>query len=311
MAGTAVIGAVFVDIKGFPAGRYDPHGRNLGIIKTVHGGVCRNVAENFANVGMPVSFIGMMEDSAIGRDVEQHLAEIGVDLSHTVRVAENGIGMWMVILDENGCQAGSISKIPDMRPLEEYLILHGEEIVKEADSIVLEVDLNEAIAERIFGLAEKYQKKVYTIVANLSVIRARPDLLTKTDCFICNEIEAAKLFGVEAVNRFSPEELLEFLPAAADSACIPAMVVTMGDKGLVFYDGRTKCAGICPICRTEVVDTSGAGDAFFSGTVMSLLRGLPLQEAVRYGTKLASMTIGRVETVCPVCKDFFGGKETE
>ena len=55
MANTAVIGVAFTDVKGFAKSKYDPQGRNLGEIKIVHGGVCRNVVENFANVGMPVS----------------------------------------------------------------------------------------------------------------------------------------------------------------------------------------------------------------------------------------------------------------
>ena len=40
----AVIGTVFVDIKGFADAHYDPAGRNVGKIKLVHGGVGRNVA---------------------------------------------------------------------------------------------------------------------------------------------------------------------------------------------------------------------------------------------------------------------------
>ena len=51
----AVFGSVFVDIKGFPFGKYLPTGRNVGDVKIVHGGVCRNVAEDLANVGADVS----------------------------------------------------------------------------------------------------------------------------------------------------------------------------------------------------------------------------------------------------------------
>ena len=47
-----VIGAAFVDIKGFPEGTYLPNGRNAGKIEYVHGGVARNVAEDLANAGL-------------------------------------------------------------------------------------------------------------------------------------------------------------------------------------------------------------------------------------------------------------------
>ena len=39
-----VVGAVFVDVKGFPEDQYIPTGRNAGKVEIVHGGVGRNVA---------------------------------------------------------------------------------------------------------------------------------------------------------------------------------------------------------------------------------------------------------------------------
>jgi len=305
MGSTVVIGSTFVDLKGFSESRYDPVGRNLGDVKIVHGGVGRNVAENFANVGVPVSFVGMTEESAIGRDVKRHLTEIGVGLDHLVTVPENGIGMWLVILDEKGDLAGSISRMPDLSPLQAYLEENGDAAVRDADAVVLEVDLNERIAETAVRLAKRYGKKLYAIVGNLSVVLARRDLIRQTDCFICNEIEAAKYFGREDLTSFSPEQMLAFLPEAAKEEGIFSMVVTMGEKGSVYYDGNTGESGICAPVRTEVVDTCGAGDAFFSGTVMALGRGKPLSEAVRYGARLSSATIARAETTCPEEKGFF------
>ena len=42
--GIVVIGCTFVDVKGHPLAPYIPAGRNVGLVETVHGGVCRNVA---------------------------------------------------------------------------------------------------------------------------------------------------------------------------------------------------------------------------------------------------------------------------
>lgn len=305
MASTVVVGVTFVDIKGFPFSKYDPQGRNLGSIRIVHGGVSRNVVENFANVGMPVSFASMLENSAIGNDVARRLTAIGADLSHLLWVEENGLGMWLVVLDENGNLAGSISRMPDLSQLEDYVLRCGEEIIAAAENIVLEIDLNETIAAKVLDLAARYGKKVYAIVGNMSVILAHPEFLRQTDCFICNEIEAGRLFASSAVPEFSPEQMLEYLPVAAKAAGIPSMVVTMGSRGAVYCDGRTGAAGICPPYPAAVVDTCGAGDAFFSGTVMALTRRLPLEEAVRYGARLASLTIESEENSCPVLPDFF------
>ncbi|MBR1885748.1 MAG: carbohydrate kinase family protein [Schwartzia sp.] len=304
MKPAVVIGTTFVDIKGFARNSYDPHGRNLGDVKFVHGGVGRNVVEDFANVGMPVSYVGMLEDSAIGMEVERHLAEIGADLRYVLKVPDHGIGMWLVILDENGDLAGSISKMPDIAQLEAYLKTKGDEIVSGAEAVVLEVDLNEQIAEMAVRLAKAHGKDVYSIVGNMSVVLARKDLIRQTKCFICNEVEAAKFFGADFPGA-EPEAVRAWLPGAAEAAGLPSVVITLGAQGAVYYDAKTKAAGFRPPCPTKVVDTTGAGDAFFSGTVMGLIRGASLAKATGYGARLASATISQEENNCPVDRHFF------
>ena len=54
--GIVVIGATFVDIKGFPHDLYLPTGRNVGHIEYIHGGVARNVAEDIANAELRPTF---------------------------------------------------------------------------------------------------------------------------------------------------------------------------------------------------------------------------------------------------------------
>ncbi len=304
MKPTVVIGTTFVDIKGFAKDSYHALGRNLGEVKFVHGGVGRNVVENFANVGMPVSYVGMLEDSVIGLEVEQHLEEIGVDLSYVVKAPDHGIGMWLVILDEKGDMAGSISKMPDIRYLETFLKDNGEKIISQAEAVVLEVDLNEQIAEMVLKMAKLYGKDVYSIVGNMSVVLARKDLIRQTKCFICNEIEAAKFFH-EHFSGDTPEDICGWLPEAAKKAGLQSVVITLGDQGAVYYEAGAEAAGFCPPCPTKVIDTTGAGDAFFSGTVMGLIRGASLKEATGYGARLASATISRGENSCPVDKAFF------
>ena len=43
--GIVVLGAVFVDIKGYPSDVYIPGGRNAGRVEQMHGGVSRNIVE--------------------------------------------------------------------------------------------------------------------------------------------------------------------------------------------------------------------------------------------------------------------------
>ena len=63
----AVIGTVFVDIKGFPEGAYIPTGRNAGRIEYVHGGVSRNVVEDIANLETLAKTISTSALCALGQ----------------------------------------------------------------------------------------------------------------------------------------------------------------------------------------------------------------------------------------------------
>ena len=65
--GIVVIGAVFVDIKGYPLSTYIPGGRNAGRIEQVHGGVSRNVVEDIANVELRPTFVGLVDEVVIAR----------------------------------------------------------------------------------------------------------------------------------------------------------------------------------------------------------------------------------------------------
>ena len=284
-----VIGAVFVDVKGFAREAYMPEGRNVGDVQLAAGGVCRNVAENLRRLGQPVQFVSMVDDNALGRDVRDGLRAVGVDDAY-VLTAKRGMGMWLAILDEKGDLAGSISRQPDFGPLEEFLAERGEEIVADTDGIVLEFDMNAAIAERVMVLAARFHKPVYSIVGNMGVILKHTDYLQRVACFICNEMEAGRLFERD-LTRIPPEEMLSVLVPESAVRGIPRMVITMGAQGSVYVDNRTGESGICPAPKVDVVDTTGAGDAFFSAAVAALMRGEPLSRAVEQGTALAARTL--------------------
>lgn len=296
--GTVAIGVFFADLKGFPFGHYVAEGRNLGRIRITHGGVCRNVAEDLVHVGQPVTFLSLCDRSAISKDMLEHLTNEGVDTRHVTMVEENGVGMWLVILNEKGDLAGSISQMPDVAALERAFNEKGEALIRQADNVVLEIDLNANIAERTLALAEKYHKPVYAIVGNMSVILAHPEFLQKLDCFVCNEVEAGRLFGTEDVLML-PEEILELLPSAMEKRGIPAMVVTVGKEGAVFCDRRTGEKGHCPACPATLVDSTGAGDAFLSGFVAARSRNYGIRQAVSAASRLAAAAIGCEESVAP------------
>lgn len=293
----AVIGTTFIDCKGFSRQAYNPQGRNLGSIKFVQGGVGRNVAENLAMLKMSTYFVSSVDNSALGSEVVNRLRSFGVKLDFLSYAEKRGMGMWLAILDQNGELAGSISQMPDLDILDGIIEKKGDSVMEAVSHVALELDLNEDLSRRVVGLARSYHRKVYGIPGNLDVVLKNRDLLAYTDCFICNEIEAGRLFETD-FSDMGIEDLLACLVKSASGEGIPSMVITLGSRGSVYYDSRSAEMGYQPAFPTRLVDSSGAGDAFFSGTVMGLAKDRPLQEAVVYGTKVASWTIQAEENTC-------------
>ena len=291
-----VIGTVFVDIKGFPDDLYIPEGRNAGRVEIVHGGVGRNVAEDIANVELRPRFVGMVDDTAEGAEVLRKLKNHKVNTDY-VAVTQDGMGMWLAVFNNGGDIAGSISKRPTSDAMLRMLEEKGDEIFADADSIVIEIDLDKELLKTVFRYAEKYHKKVYAVVANMSIASQRRDFLQSIDCFVCNEQEAGILFVCD-FSGLTPEELCEELSRRVVSARIPSMVVTMGSRGAVYADMNGD-KGVYPARKVKVRDTTGAGDAFCAGVAIGLTYGKTMREAVEIGTRLASSVITVSENVCP------------
>ena len=282
--GILVIGSVFVDIKGYPLEKYIPGGRNAGRVIQTHGGVCRNVVEDIGNIGLAPAFLSVVDDSGLGTDVIHRLQRHQVNTDYVLRHPD-GLGTWLAVFDHTGDVVASISKRPDLS------------LISEADSVVVEIDIDLPILEKILALSKKHGKEVYGVVSIMSLALERRELLQKMSCIVFNRQEAGMFFSDEFDGK-TVEEMQAILVDKLTRANIPRMVITLGAEGAVHAElGRD--SGYCPSHQLEPIDTTGAGDAFFTGVAIGLTYGKSLAEACRIGTRLATSVILTRESVCP------------
>ena len=294
--GILVIGAAFMDIKGFPKDNYIPDGRNVGRVEYIHGGVARNVVEDIANIELRPTYMGIVDDTPMGDAIVAKLRNHKVNCDYVLTIPD-GMGTWLAVFDNNGDVAGSISKRPNMLPLVGLMEEKGDEIFSGVDSVVLEVDLDKEIVKKVLELAKKHGKKLFALVSNMSIAVERRDFLQQFDCFVCNRQEAG-MFFIDDYTGKSREELRDILADKVHQACIPAMVVTMGGDGAVYASCEGE-KGICPAKNVQVKDTTGAGDAFCAGVSIGLTYGKSLADSIEIGSSLAASVISSSENVCP------------
>lgn len=259
--GIVVVGAIFVDIKGFPQDIYVPDGRNAGYIEYIHGGVARNVNTDY------------------------------------MKSIENGMGTWLAVFDHNGELAGSISHRPNLMPIYSILEENGDAIIENSDSVVAEIDMDEEIVEKVVYLCQKHNKKLFGVVSNMNIAIERKDLLKQFDCLICNQLESSILFSRD-FKEISAEELSHTLIDELQQSEFNSLIVTLGEAGSLYVKNNGE-SGFCQARQIEVKDTTGAGDAFCAGTSAGLTYGKSMLEAMKIGSHLASSVIASCENVCP------------
>ena len=268
----------------------------MGRVVQVHGGVGRNVVEDIANVELRPTFLSVVDDTGLSDDVVRNLIRHKVEIRYVARRPE-GLGTWLAVFDNDGDVIASISRRPDLTAIEDVLDEHGDEIFMQADSIVVEFDVEVPILKKVLDLAEKHSKAVYTVISNMAIAMKRRDLLQRTEALVCNQQEAGMLF-TEDYSDVTPDAMKEILVKRVRLSGIPRIIVTMGAKGAVYADLSGE-SGVCPAMRVNVVDTTGAGDAFFAGVAIGLTYGKTVEEACVIGTKLAASVIASRENVCP------------
>ncbi|MFZ5814840.1 MAG: carbohydrate kinase family protein [Bacillota bacterium] len=294
-APVVVVGTVFVDIKCFPQYEINYKGRNPGRARFYHGGVGRNVAETMALLGSRVRFSSAVQDGGIGHEVMKRLDEAGVDVDGMLTTADpEGMGMWVAILHRDGDLACSISQMPNTAYLEEAWARFGKRLLTGAGLCVLELDLSVALAEQVLADARAAGVRVVGLPGNSECIRKKPELLSGLSTYICNQVEAEELWGRPVTS----------IPAAQHAALAilergpSQVVVTLGALGCEVAERGMGEPVHVPALPVEVVDTTGAGDAFVAGVSHALACGADLRLAAEAGARVAAWTVSQSESVC-------------
>lgn len=116
-------------------------------------------------------------------------------------------------------------------------------------------------------------------------------MLALCDFVTPNESEAEALTGLPVTTITEAEEAARALRSMGAGAA----VITLGDKGALFHDGKV-FVHVPAITAGPVVETTGAGDAFNGGFAVALAEGMDPVAAVRFGCATAGISVTRPGT---------------
>lgn len=248
------------------------------------GGKGANQAAAAALLGAEVTFLGRIGDDGLGEPLVRNLREKGVDAGLVERVPGRSTGAAFITVTPDGENAITVAPGAN-RALSPRDAEAAEAAIRACRVLVAQMEIPR---ETVFRGAQVAAGAGTRVLLNLAPPFEVPaDLLRLPDPLVVNEHEAAFLLGepvrgVEGALAAAPA-LLRLGPASA--------VITLGAAGAVF--ALRNGAGHVPAPEVEVVDTTGAGDAFVGALAARLARGEGLPEAVSYAVRAGAAAVTR------------------
>ena len=292
------IGAANVDVHGRSRNAIVMRDSNPGFLATSVGGVTRNILENLARQGLSTVLLTAVGDDVFGEMILRDSEAAGMDVSCVLRMANARSSGYVAILDERGDMLLGMS---DMRILEllpaSYLEEHAA-LLQAADAVVCDACLPLERLEQLLDLAGADTPVLIDPVSTAYARRMQP-LAGRFTTIKPNEVELAVLSGMPTETEAEIERACEEL-LRRGTKCV---AVSRGDKGCYYADadGQRQFRALRPV--EQMVNATGAGDAFLAGFTHGLILGLPVPERLDYALASGITAILSITTINPNMSD--------
>ena len=292
--GALIIGAANFDIKGRMLHPPVLMSSNASAMRTSFGGVARNVAENLARLGTPVTLLTAVGDDYAGEDILSSADDVGIDVSRALIIENETTGTYLAALDERGDLYLGLDDLRVLRHITpDYLRLH-KDAFRECDIVAFDLNLSEAAMLTAIRQAHEYDKPICVDpTSTVLAARLRP-YLSMVNIVTPNLAEAEMMLGCDPIRTQA-----EALHAARQlvSAGVEIAVITQAERGACYATEEE--SGQFPALRVDIVDTTGAGDSLTAMVIFGYLNDLPISDALQLGLRAAALTLRSAETVAP------------
>ena len=271
-------------------------------VRVMGGGAAANTAAWLAHDGHVTTFAARIGNDLLGRAGRMELEEGGVDCAFAVDpVRPTGTCIVLVMPD------GERTMVPDPganqaltpQDLPDTLFAAGHHL--HLSGYLLMVD-----SSRMAGLSALDRARLRGMTTSVDVASVGPladtgaarflSWVSGVDVLLANEEEAALLAGLPAPRH--DEDLATALEGARQAARVlrssaATVVVKLGSRGSIAVDveqGEAHAEAVA----VDVLDTTGAGDAFAAGFLPAWCDGVDLEVALGRGNRAAARVVGRV-----------------
>ena len=285
-----VCGGVNMDIGARSFAPLRDRDSNPGRVEVSLGGVGRNIAHDLSLLGVDVCLLTALGEDGYTAQIERSCEELGIDLSHALRVKGGKTSTYVFIGDERGDMALAVSDMAICEELTSEYFAAQLPLLNGAAIVVADANLPQS---SLLYLAENCTAPLIVDPVSVSKAQKLTPVLGSIHTLKPNRIEAELLSGITIRDEQS-------LLAAADALLtrgVQRVFISLGEQGILAAEGGESY--FQKSCPAQTKNATGAGDALTAALAWSLLKGKSLAESARLGAAAAAIAVEGEETINP------------
>lgn len=262
----------------------------------VCGGVARNFAENLSRLGYNTSLMTSVGDDKEGNWILRETKSQGVDVSQVWVLQTERTGTYTTLLDVNG---EMIVSMADMNIYEKITIAMIEEkwsYIVASQAVFLDTNISKDCISYLINRCKDEDIPLYIDPISSAKAQKLPYQLEGVELLLLNQEEAEMLADAKINSLEDCQSVSEKIRQRG----VHKVIITLHDHG-VYYSSPQESGHLSPF-KTEVVDVTGASDAFSSCAIYGLMNEESLLRACQLGLAGSALTQQTEESVSTLLK---------
>lgn len=247
------------------------------------GGKGSNQAVAAARLGAEVTFIGRVGQDVFAEQAFNIWRQEGIHTDYVIRDANQATGVAPIWVDDAG-ENSIVVVLGANLAMTQADIDAAADVIAKADVLITQLEINYDIVGYALKVAK--QKGIRTILNPAPAGHLPPDVVALADFMTPNETELESLSGQSGSVESNARSLL--------TREGQSVVVTLGAQGAQWVS--KDAANQIPAFKVQVVDTTGAGDAFNAGFAVGLAEGKSIDDAIAFANATAALCVTRPGT---------------
>ena len=274
-----VIGAINIDLFATVTDSINLEDSNPAIINIGYGGVGGNIASNLSRCGIDTHFLTVLGDDYFQEGIDKHYQSLGISLSESIVLKNTRSNIYLAIMDQTHDLFLGLNDMELINHLTLDVLKTKHDYIDQFDYLV--IDNNLTIDALSYLLKTFQHKTIFIDAVSASKAPKLQNMFQYINVLKVNHLELSVLSDKPDL----ASKMTDLL-----SRGIETLIVTNKDLDIHLQTNTSRLT-VKPIRIDNIINASGAGDAFISGYIFGRINGKTDIESLNDAKKLAHLTL--------------------